>query len=83
MPGVSLLISYRTSDLYYAAYLRVAEVPFLGVEREGKRVVFLFDSTDASLSDLKRGYFSDTARVPALSYVQAIRSMKALVHKAL
>ena len=35
--------TYRTSDLYYAAYLRVAGVPFLGTERAGKRVVFLFE----------------------------------------
>ena len=77
------MTAYRTSDLYYAAYLRVAGVPFLGAEREGKRVVFLFESElhPNTYSDLKRGYFSDNARVPALSYVQMIRAMKALVHK--
>jgi len=73
--------AYRTADLYYAAYLRVAGVPFLGTERDGKRVTFLFEDIGTPLHDLKRGYFSDSARVPALSYVQMIRTMKTLVHR--
>ena len=73
--------AYRTSDLYYASYLRVAGVPFVGTERKGKRVVFLFEDIGAPLHDLKQGYFYDSARVPALSYVQMIRSMKSLVHR--
>jgi hypothetical protein len=73
--------SYRTSDLYYASYLRVAGVPFLGAERAGKRVVFLFEDEGSTLHDLKQGYFSDGARIPALSYVQMIRAMKSLVYR--
>ena len=79
-PEFCVLDTYRTSDLYYAAYLRVAEVPFLGTERTDGRVVFLFESSDA-LPDLKRGYFTNTARIPALSYVQMVREMKSLVHR--
>lgn len=71
---------YRTSDLYYAAYLRVAGVPFMGTERDGKRVIFLFeDQTPTVMRELKSGYFSDRAKVPALSYVQTLRSMKGLI----
>lgn len=72
---------FRTSDLYYAAYLRVADVPFLGTEREGKRVVFLFDAVESQIVDLKQGYFTDTSRVPALSYVQMIRELKSLLYQ--
>ena len=72
---------FRTSDLYYAAYLRVADVPFLGTEREGKRVVFLFDAVESQIVDLKQGYFTDTSRVPALSYVQMIRELKSLLYR--
>lgn len=73
--------TFRTSDLYYAAYLRVASVPFLGTERDGKRVVFVFDVKDSQIRDLKQGYFTDKARVPALSYVQMIREMKTLLYQ--
>lgn len=72
--------AYRTSDLYYAAYLRVADVPFLGTERDGKRVTFLFGVAETQIRDLKQGYFTDKARVPALSYVQMIREMKSLLY---
>jgi hypothetical protein len=71
---------YRTKDLYYSAYLRVAGVPFVGAERQDDgKVVFLFEDQGATaMRDLKRGYFSDNAKVPAMSYVQMIRAMKSL-----
>ena len=69
---------YRTSDLYYAAYLKVAGVELQGTDREGKRVFFLFED-GPTLRDLKDQYFMDRAKVPALSYAQAIKALKALV----
>jgi hypothetical protein len=71
---------YRTKDLYYSAYLRVAGVPFLRAERQDDdKVVFLFeDQGSTAMRDLKRGYFSDNAKVPAMSFVQMIRAMKSL-----
>lgn len=70
---------YRTSDLYYAAYLRVAGVPLIETAREGGRVYFVFESVEG-LRDLKNEYFNRKAKVPALSYADEIRSMKALTH---
>tara|TARA_B100001094_G_C17584480_1_gene508994 strand:+ start:203 stop:463 length:261 start_codon:yes stop_codon:yes gene_type:complete len=72
-------IPYRTSDLYYAAYLRVAGVPLIETEKEGSRVFFVFERVE-TIRDLKREYFNRTARVPALSYADEIRNMKALTH---
>ena len=74
-----LLIPYRTSDLYYAAYLRVAGVPLIETEKEGSRVFFVFERVEG-IRDLKREYFNRTARVPALSYADEVRNMKALTH---
>ena len=68
---------YRTSDLYYSAYLKVAGVPFLGTEREGTRVVFLFEASE-TLKDLKASYFNRTAKVAALTYTDEIKAMKTL-----
>lgn len=68
---------YKTSDLYYAAYLRVAGVPFLEAVREEGKVFFVFEKIDA-IRDLKRDYFNRTAKVSALSFVDEIRSMKAM-----
>lgn len=76
---------YRTTDLNYAAYLRVADVPFLGAELEtSRRVAFLFeDQGRSAMRDLRKGYFSGTAKVSALTYVQMLRSLKSLTFEVL
>ena len=71
--------SYRTSDLYYAAYLKVAGCMLKGTEVEGRRVFFIFEKTEM-IPDLKQQYFNRTSKVPALTYADEIRSMKALTH---
>jgi hypothetical protein len=70
---------YRTSDLYYAAYLRVAGVPLVETVREGSRVFFVFEHSP-TIRDLKNEYFNRKANVPALTYADEIRTMKALTH---
>ncbi len=70
---------YRTSDLYYAAYLRVAGVPLVETIREGSRVFFVFEHS-STIRDLKNEYFNRKAKVPALTYADEIRTMKALTH---
>jgi hypothetical protein len=71
--------SYKTTDLYYAAYLKVAGVKFRGAERDGGRVTFLFeDQGPLVMRDLRTAYFTDAAKVAPLLFVQAIRAMKSL-----
>ncbi len=71
---------YRTSDLYYAAYLRVAGVELIETTRDkGGRVFFVFDH-NPNIRDLKNDYFNRKAKVPALTYADEIRNMKALTH---
>lgn len=70
---------YKTSDLYYAAFLKVAGVKLLDPVREGKRVTFVFEASEA-IRDLKKDYFTRTAKVSALDFADEIRSMKALLH---
>lgn len=71
---------YRTSDLYYAAYLKVAGVALVDTEREQGRVFFLFENQDTStIHRLKNQYFMDQSKVSALSYAQAIKALKGMV----
>jgi len=74
------VLVYRTSDLYYAAYLKVAGVSLTGTEWEGARMFFIFDNKGVEMKDLKSQYFMDTAKVRALSYGQAVKALKALTH---
>ena len=69
---------YRTTDLYYAAYLKVAAVPFLEAVRESNgRVVFVFEDID-NIRDLKNQYYGRSAKVVAMSYADEVKAMKAL-----
>jgi hypothetical protein len=69
----------RTSDLYYAAYLKVAGVTFLETEREGGRVYFVFEHSP-NIDDLKSQYYSSKSRIPALPFAQELQTMKLLTH---
>jgi len=70
---------HRTSDLYYAAFLLAAGVPYVDTQREGRRVFFLFEQNEF-VKDLQRGYYNDTAKIPPRSYANAIKDMKSLTH---
>ena len=70
---------YRTSDLYYAAFLKTAGVPFLETEREEGRVFFIFGEVEG-MRELRTSYFNRTAKVPALTYADEVKAMKALTH---
>jgi hypothetical protein len=73
--------NYRTSDMHFAAYLKVAGCPLVDTVREEGKVVFLFeDQGPTVMRDLKRDYFSGAAKVSALDLVQAIKMMKSLTH---
>lgn len=73
---------YRTSDLYYAAYLKVAGVKLTGTQRDGGRVYFLFEEADsASMRELRDQYYNRTSKVAALTYADEIKVMKALTHE--
>lgn len=72
---------YKTSDLYFAAYLKAVGMVLLKTEKEGHKVIFVFEKKE-SFKDLKREYFNRTSRVPALTFVDEIRSMKSLTYMA-
>lgn len=72
---------YKTADLYYAAYLKAAGVPFLDTEREGDRTQFVFEKVD-NIRDLKTGFFTRSAKLSAMSYADEIKALKALTHMA-
>lgn len=78
----STIPHYKTSDTYFAAYLRVAGVPFEGTELEGSRVWFLFEK-GISLHSLKDEYYNGNAKVCAFDYAKALKYMQSLVKKTL
>ena len=71
---------FRTPDLYFAAYLQVAGVPMVNTVREGTRVFFVFDTAICNIEDLRNGWFANTAKVPALTFSNSLKSLKSLIH---
>ena len=72
---------YRTSDIYFAAYLCSLDCDLRTTERErsgdGKgKVVFLFLVPEAHLNQLKSSYFGGSGTVKARKFVDNVRSLK-------
>jgi len=72
---------YRTADIHYAAFLRVAKVPYLRSEWDSKerRTYFYFENS-SGLRDLRTQFFNREARVVARDYAEELRALKTLLH---
>lgn len=77
-------ILYRTSDLYWGAYLCALDIPLEASEPEGtgesRKVVFVFKLPQEDLGRLKSSYFGGTGTVKARKFVDNLRSLKSLCH---
>ena len=76
-------VLYRTSDLYFAAFLCAMEIHMVGTEDEAlpsnrKKVWFIFKLKRADVRKLKTSFFSGEGKVKAKLYSERIRSLKQL-----
>jgi hypothetical protein len=72
---------FRTSDMYFAAFLKVNSVDFQGVMRDGSKVYFLFEYTDSVLR-LKQAYYSGTGTASAKNFASEVKHFKSLIRSA-
>lgn len=72
-------LAFRTSDIYLAAYLKIAGVDFQGVTHEGTRAFFLFENQEG-LDEIKQAFFAGTSKVPARAYAEEIKAFKSMVY---
>jgi hypothetical protein len=70
---------YRTSDLYFASFLKTKGAVLQGTEKEDFKITFIFED-DGSIKELKREYFNRQGHIIALDFVDEIRSMKSLTY---
>lgn len=82
--GYSKNGEFRTTDLYFSAYLQCAGVEMKRTDRDEQsgQVSFIFDSTISNIDELKAAWINNTAKVPAQPYAHAIRSLKSACHMA-
>lgn len=72
---------FRTSDLYFAAYLQVAGVAMTRTEKNGSgKVSFVFDPAISNIEELKNAWFAQTGKVAALPYANAVKTLKSICH---
>lgn len=82
MSGKSGSSEFKTSDLYFAAYLQTAGVELKRTDRQAEsgKVFFVFDTTISNLDELKAAWFSNTGKVAANPYAHNLKTLKSLCH---
>ena len=73
---------YRTSDLYFTAYLVTAGCILTKTEKQGNRVFFIFEHI-ALIDELKLQYFNGEAKVKAQHFASQIKNLKSLTHQVM
>ena len=74
---------YKTSDLYFSAFLVSIGFPLVTTEVTktpdgSKKVIFLFNIPDTELPKLKAMYFGGGGTVKARTFVDNLRSLKSI-----
>lgn len=83
----SQLKRFRTSDLYFSAYLCSIDIPLKYTEKEESphnprdfKIIFIFDISDAVLLKAKALFYGGSGTVSAGKFVGNIRSLKSLCY---
>jgi hypothetical protein len=73
---------FKTSDLYFAAYLQTAGVEMKRTERseETGKVFFVFDTSIVNIEELKAAWFNNTGKVAANPYAHNVKNLKSVCH---
>ena len=76
---------FRSSDLYFCAYLCAIDIPLESTEADrnesgGKKVTFVFRVPKKDIERLKASYFGGQGTCKVLKYVQQLRSLKSLCY---
>ena len=75
-------VEFKTSDLYFAAYLQTAGVELKRTDRhaDSGKVFFVFDASVSNVDELKAAWFNNTGKVAANPYAHNLKTLKSLCH---
>jgi hypothetical protein len=82
---------YRTSDIYFAAFLCSVDVPMQGSEweevprgpgdrRSPRKLVWVFKLPKGAVGKLRSSFFSNSGTVKARQYADNLKSLKQMCH---
>ena len=72
----------KTSDLYYAAFLKTAGYTLAPLEKssDGKRNYFVFEDPSGLAANTQTDYVNGLAKVSAKDLIDNIRALKTLIN---
>jgi hypothetical protein len=76
---------YRTSDIYFAAFLCSVELEMTTTEEEtgndgNRKLVFVFRVPESDIGHLKAAFFGGHATVKVRKFVDNLRALKSMVY---
>lgn len=73
--------TYSVSDFYLAAFLKAKDLKLVDLEREGRRVTFIFEDCEDRPTLTKDFYNDGTVRVNP--FIHAIQDLKSIIYNML
>ena len=70
---------YKTSDVYLAAYLKAKDYKLSGLDKDGKKVIFIFEKNEDEVKPMVLEYMNKDGQVVPMIFVDEIKSLKQLV----
>ena len=70
--------TWRTSDLYLAAFCLCKDMQIRGTDRHGRRVVFVFDDSP-DRENLIKGYLNNDVTIFPRQYKESIQALKDVI----
>lgn len=72
---------FKTSDLYYAAFLKTAGFNLLELKKaENKQKYFIFEDSNGLIRKTQTDYINGDAKVSAKDLIDNIRALKTLIN---
>ena len=71
---------FKTSDLYFAAFLKTADFDLSDIITEGNRKFFVFKADKAMLNKVQTEYINGKAKVVAKDLIDNLRNLKTLTN---
>ena len=72
---------FRTSDLYYAAFLKTAGFSLLELKKsDNKQMYFIFEDASGLIRKTQTDYINGEAKVSAKDLIDNIRALKTMLN---
>ena len=72
--------TFKTSDLYFAAFLKTVGCPLLETTKEGNKKFFVFDNGSGLIAKIQIEFVNGVSQIVAKDFINNIRDLKTLIN---